>query len=130
MSTSRPNGRTVFPFEFVNCRLAPVWLGASVPCSAGERDVEAEMMPAELNHPGLGGGRLSEKGNEIVVASEIGPAATSAFRPPAPPPAARSTWAAGPASSTTRSTATAAVTTFQHFVGLNDLQNFFIALLG
>ncbi len=49
------------------CKRAPV---------SGQRDVESEVMTAELNHPRLGGGRLSEERKVILIVAD--PAAACA----------------------------------------------------
>src|SRR5262249_14933235 len=57
-----------FAFEFVNRRLRAGVAGRERAFLAGKSDVEAEMVPAELNYPGLGGGRLAEKRDIIFIA--------------------------------------------------------------
>ena len=94
---------------------------------AGERDVQPEMMPAELDHPGLGIGRLAEEGNVVIVASEgwcsAAPAGTTRTT-------ASSRAAAGTAAGiSTLTAASAAFGRSQYLVALNDLQDFLVALL-
>ena len=118
-----PQRTHFFPFEFIDRRLGASVAGGQRTALAGECDVQAKVMPAELNHPRIGRGGLSQKRNVVVVASEVGAAATTASGTSRSAAAARSTWAAA---SATRSTATAAVAAFQHFVGLNDLLYLFV----
>ncbi len=86
---------------------------------ADQRDVQTQMMSAELNHPRPSGGGLTEERNIIFIVSKH----------------RRSTATAGPARSaasagSTRSAATAgsaAVGFFQDLVALDDLHHLFIA---
>src|SRR5262249_50694402 len=57
-----------FAFEFVNRRLRAGMARRKRAFLASKRDVEAEMVPAELNHPRLGGGRLAEERDIIFIA--------------------------------------------------------------
>src|SRR5262249_43808631 len=57
-----------FAFEFVDRRLRAGVAGRERALFAGKRDVKAEMVAAELNHPRLGDRRLAEERDIIFIA--------------------------------------------------------------
>src|ERR1035441_9661947 len=76
-TAAAPNGLAV---QNVLRRLGGRQAGRHYCVRADHRDVDREMMPAELNHPGRGCRRGSEERNVVLVESEANPAAASACR--------------------------------------------------
>ena len=67
----------VWPFNVYFAGWAAGRLGVMHAVRADDRDVDREMMPAELNHPWRGRRRRAEQRNVVLVESETDAAASA-----------------------------------------------------
>ena len=118
LSFSRPSGRMVSPLSVYVAGWAAGQAGRHHAVRADDRDVDRQMMPAELDHPRGRRGRRAEDRQVVLVLSEDNPASASATRRSAASSGRGARTAAGPSASLI----------LEHLVAVHDLGDLVVAV--